>query len=176
MLKVDKIVTGYLRENCYIIHDGTNGLIIDPGSDEEKIATLINKLNVNIKGILITHYHFDHIGALEFIKNLFPNAKVVDFKNAGNMIIDTFNFKVVETYGHTMDSCSFFFDTENILFSGDFIFKGTIGNYEEDHEKDMIKSFQVLKYMNKSVIIYPGHDEYTTVGEELKENPFLKGI
>ena len=40
----------------------------------------------------------------------------------------------------------------------------------------MIKSFQVIKYINKSTIIYPGHGEHTTVEAELKTNPFLKGI
>lgn len=176
MLKVEKVITGYLEENCYIIHNGISGLIIDPGADGEKIVTKVNSLNINIKGILITHYHFDHVGALDFVKNAFSIDKVVDYKNKGNMIIDTFSFKVVETFGHYMDSCSFFFDNDNMLFSGDFVFKEDIGNYEEDCYKEMVKSFQIFKYMDKDVIIYPGHGSQTTVGYELNNNPFLKGI
>jgi len=176
MIKVEKVVTGYLDENCYIIHDGISGLVVDPGDDIEKIINKINEFNLVIKGILITHYHFDHIGALEDMKKMYPNAKVVDYKDSGNVTLDNFSFKVIETFGHTMDSCSYYFEEDKMLFSGDFIFKGTIGNYEEDHHEDMIKSFQVLKYISPITTIYPGHDDETTVEIELKTNPFLKGI
>ncbi len=176
MLKVSKVVTGYLNENCYIIHDEISGLIIDPGSDPEKIIFEINKLKLKIKGILITHYHFDHVGALEYMKNMYPDAKIIDYKNKDDVIIDTFSFKVVETLGHTLDSCSYYFNRENIFFSGDFIFKDTIGNDDDDNEEDMLKSLKIIKYLPIGTIIYPGHGEITNVKNELANNPFLKGI
>ncbi len=176
MIKVEKVVTGFLKENCYIVHNGKFCLIIDPGSDPEKIVSVINKNNLLVKGILITHYHFDHVGALDYMKRMYSDAKVVDYKNVGDMIIDTFSFKVVETFGHTMDSCSFFFDKDNALFSGDFIFKDDIGNFEEDNYTEMLRSLKIFKYISPNTVIYPGHDEETTVGYELKNNPFLKGI
>ena len=122
MIKVEKVVTGYLDENCYIIHDGISGLVVDPGDDIEKIINKINEFNLVIKGILITHYHFDHIGALEDMKKMYPNAKVIDYKDSGNVTLDNFSFKVIETFGHTMDSCSYYFEEDKMLFSGDFIF------------------------------------------------------
>lgn len=176
MLKVEKVVTGFLRENCYIIYDGISCLIVDPGSDEEKIVAEINKNHLVVKGILVTHYHFDHIGCLNYFKMLYPNAKVIDYKNKGDNNIDIFNFKVIETFGHTMDSCSFYFEKEKKFFSGDFLFKETIGNYDEENREEMIKSFQVIKYLDLMSTIYPGHDEETSVRYELKNNPFLKGI
>ena len=55
------IVNGDLEENCYIIHNNKYALIVDPGSEEDKIYKVINDLNLKVKGILITHYHFDHV-------------------------------------------------------------------------------------------------------------------
>ena len=67
-------------------------------------------------------------------------------------------FKVIETYGHTMDSVSYYFDKNDILFTGDFLFKGTIGNFEEDNEEYMFNSLKIFKYMSTNVRIYPGHE------------------
>ncbi len=176
MVDVIRVVTGFLKENCYIIHNGIDCLVVDPGSDQEKILTEINKKGLKVKGILITHYHFDHVGCLEAFKEIYPTAKIVDYKTKGDVKINTFEFKVIETYGHTMDSVSFYFDKNDILFTGDFVFKGTIGNFEEDNESNMFNSLKIFKYMSTNVKIYPGHDEETTVEAELKNNPFLKGI
>ena len=176
MLEVIRVVTGFLKENCYIIHNGIDCLVIDPGDDQKKILTEIHSRGLQVKGILITHYHFDHVGCLETFKEIYPTAKIVDYKTKGDVKIDTFEFKVIETYGHTMDSVSFYFDKNDILFTGDFVFKETIGNFEEDNEQAMINSLKVFKYMSVNVRIYPGHDEETTVEHEIKYNPFLRGI
>jgi glyoxylase-like metal-dependent hydrolase (beta-lactamase superfamily II) len=64
----------------------------------------------------------------------------------------------------------------NVLFSGDFVFKGTIGNYPDGMEDDMVKSLNVFKYMPSNVEVYPGHGPSTTVKEEVENNPFLRGI
>ncbi len=176
MLEVVRVVTGFLKENCYIIHNGIDCLVVDPGDDQKKILTEINSRGLHVKGILITHYHFDHVGCLETLKEIYPTARIVDHKTKGDVKIDTFEFKVIETYGHTMDSVSFYFDKNDILFTGDFVFKETIGNFEEDNEQAMINSLKVFKYMSTNVKVYPGHDEETTVEHELKYNPFLRGI
>lgn len=172
-MKVKRIVVGPLEENCYILNIDSNYLIIDPGDESIKI---LNEIKGNLLGILITHYHFDHVGCLEAFKEIYPTARIVDYKTKGDVKINTFEFKVIETYGHTMDSVSFYFDKNDILFTGDFVFKGTIGNFEEDNESSMFNSLKIFKYMSTNVKIYPGHDEETTVEAELKNNPFLKGI
>ena len=172
-MKVKRIVVGPLEENCYILNIDSNYLIIDPGDESIKI---LNEIKGNLLGILITHYHFDHVGCLDAFKEIYPTARIVDYKTKGDVKINTFEFKVIETYGHTMDSVSFYFDKNDILFTGDFVFKGTIGNFEEDNESSMFNSLKIFKYMSTNVKIYPGHDEETTVEAELKNNPFLKGI
>ena len=114
MLKVITVVTGYLRENCYIVHNDKDALIIDPGDDSNKIISSVGDLNV--LGILITHYHFDHIGALDEIKNKFKKAKLIDFKSKKEQKIGDFEFKIIENFGHTMDSVSYYFEKENNYF------------------------------------------------------------
>lgn len=176
MIEVVRIVNGYLKENCYIVHNGIDALIVDPGSESNRIIDKINELKLKVKGILITHYHFDHVGALDDIKSKYPDAIIVDYKNKGDINIGVFNFKIIETYGHTLDSVSFYFDNNDILFSGDFIFKETIGNFTEDNEELMAKSLNIFKYMSNNVTVYPGHGDKTTVEYEKQNNPFLRGI
>ena len=171
MLKVQCIVNGYLEENCYIVHSGKKALIIDPGSEGEMIVNEIEKLRVKVVGILVTHHHFDHIGALDYIKNKYKDAIYVDYKNKNN--IDGFDFKIIENYGHTMDSVSYYFQSDKIMFTGDFVFKESIGYYNENIMYESLKKFILL---DKDITIYPGHGDKSSVGYEIKNNPFLRGI
>ena len=77
-MKVDIVKTGYLDENCYILSKDNNVLIIDPGDEFYKIKERIG--NKNVLAVLITHYHFDHIGALNEVIEEY-NPKVIDFKS-----------------------------------------------------------------------------------------------
>ena len=176
MIDIITVVNGILEENCYIIHNGRDALIVDPGSEGERILDVVKASNLKVIGILITHSHFDHVGALDDVKKEFPDAVVINNKNKGDQSIGMFKFKVIENPGHTEDSVSYYFDSNDILFSGDFIFKGTIGNYPDGMEDDMVKSLNVFKYMSSNVFVYPGHGPSTTVKEELDNNPFLRGI
>ena len=100
MLKIITVVTGYLRENCYIIHNDKDALIIDPGDESNKIISSVG--NLNVLGILITHYHFDHIGALDEVKAKYKKAKLIDFKSKKEQSIGDFKFKIIEK---TIDMC-----------------------------------------------------------------------
>ena len=176
MIDIITIVNGMLDENCYVIHNGHDALVVDPGSEGYNIINEIKNKNLNVIGILITHSHFDHVGALDDIKNEYPNAVIINNKYKGDQSIGMFKFKIIDTPGHTEDSVSYYFDNNNVLFSGDFLFKGTIGNYPENMEDDMVKSLNVFKYMSSNVEVYPGHGPSTTVSDEIKNNPFLRGI
>ena len=63
MMKINSVVVGLLEENCYLLEQGEDLLIVDPGDEAGKIIDAIGKRNVH--AILITHRHFDHVGALE---------------------------------------------------------------------------------------------------------------
>lgn len=69
MLTIKQIPTGAIQENCYLIYNNQSLLIVDPGDDAKKIESAIDELNVNPEAILITHAHYDHIGAVDEIRD-----------------------------------------------------------------------------------------------------------
>ena len=170
MLKVEVVVNGYLEENCYIVHNDKNALIVDPGSESEKIIDKVNKLNVNVVGILITHYHFDHIGALEDIKKEYNITDVIDYKSDKEIKIKDFQFEIIDNYGHTMDSVSFYFKKDKIMFTGDFVFYGSIGRYDDEDEYIMFESLKKFILLPDDIIIYPGHGPSSNTGYEKRYN------
>lgn len=155
---VDKIKVGPLRTNCYIVTNNKKTIIIDPGDEAKKIIRACDGLNV--VGILVTHHHYDHVGALKEIEEY--------YKVKASKQIDGFDFKIIKTPGHTMDSISYYFENEGILFCGDFIFYHTIGRTDlpTSSDKDMKESLEMISKLPDDTIIYPGHGINTTIGEE----------
>jgi len=171
-LKIKRIITGDLLENCYILVEDNNVLVVDPGSDIEKILKEIK--NYNLVGILITHYHFDHVGVLnDLIK--YREVPIYNFKSDKNINIDNFSFEIIKTPGHTSDSVTFYFKKYNTMFTGDFIFKRTIGrtDLETGSFTEMKKSIEKIKNYDANIILYPGHGDDTTLEEEIKYNYFF---
>jgi hydroxyacylglutathione hydrolase len=74
MMELITIEVAPIGTNCYILHNGTEGLIVDPGGDADLIISKLVSLDIKVKYILLTHTHFDHIGALDEIKAAFPDA------------------------------------------------------------------------------------------------------
>lgn len=163
-MNVKKIVVGDLEENCYILEKNNKCIIIDPGDDFEKI---IDNINYPVVGVLITHYHFDHIGALNKIKEKYN----IDENNYN---IDGFNFDVLDTPGHTSDSKTYYFKDDNKMFVGDFIFKDSIGRMDlpTGSTKEMKKSLDNIFNYPENTIIYPGHGDVTTLKNE-KNNAYF---
>ena len=172
-MKIEIVKTGYLEENCYILSKNSKCLIIDPGDDFENIEKISSRYE--LVAILITHNHFDHVGALkEFISKYNPiiydrnNLKEKEYK------IDCFKFFVIYTPGHTMDSISYYFKDDKALFVGDFIFKGSIGRTDlGGNKKEMINSINKIKKYPNDIIIYPGHGDKTTLDYEIKNNVYF---
>lgn len=174
-MKVETFINGCLKENCYLIFKGEKALIIDPGSKSKDFESFIKKKNLKILGILITHYHSDHIGGLEHYKSLY-NVESIDYKNKENIKINEFEFKIIKCFGHTLDSVSFYFEKYKLMFTGDFLFKEAIGNYEEKNEKLMYNSLSNILQYNENIKIYPGHDESSFLGYEFENNICLRGL
>lgn len=164
-MKVKRIVVGPLEENCYILNIDNNFLIIDPGDESKKI---LNEIKGNLLGILITHYHFDHIGALKDILN-YKNVPIYDYKSINKDVkIKNFIFRIINFPGHKDDLVGFLFD--NKLFSGDFIFEGTIGRTDlpGGNYKEMQESIKKILSFNDDIEIYPGHGPSTKLSSERK--------
>lgn len=156
-LQVEPLIVGPLFSNCYIIYDDKEklGAVIDPGDDADIILTKVKEMDVEIKYILATHGHFDHIGAVaelktalgaDFLAHQDDFFFIEDGKNAalrwgvhiqqppkpdrfiedGDKIkIGKFEFKVIHTPGHSPGGVCFLYD--RILFGGDTLFQGSIG-------------------------------------------------
>ena len=90
------LVVGALQENCYVCSIGNNAFIVDPGDEADKIIDAC--MGKNVVEIIVTHHHFDHVGALDEIKKY--------FKIQENVKSDIFDYEIIETPGHTSDSRS----------------------------------------------------------------------
>ena len=174
-MRIKIVQVGELEENCYIVEKNNKCLIIDPGSEFNKIKENIDQ---EVIGILTTHSHYDHVGALKEAKNYY-NIKVYEYKNLkeGKITIGPFDIEVIYTKGHTNDSVTYYFKEEKIMFTGDFIFKNSIGRTDlGGNTKDMIESINKIKHYDDSIIIYPGHGEYTTLSSEKENNEFFNTL
>ena len=166
-MKIDTIKVGYLQENCYILDIGNNVLVIDPGDEGDKIINLIG--NRRVVGILITHSHFDHIGAIHDLEN-FYHCKTYRYKDLkiGENKLEDFKFEVLYMPGHKDDLVCFYFKEENCMFVGDFIFENGIGrtDLEGGNIDDMLESISKILQYKEDIILYPGHGNKTTLNKE----------
>ena len=164
-MKIDKVIVGPLETNCYVLSINNKCIVIDPGDEYNKIKKVINDREV--VGVIITHHHFDHIGALKY----FDRELLLDKSNLEEKEynIDNFNFEIIYTPGHKEDSITIYLKKENIMFTGDFIFKGTIGRMDlpGGSYKDMQESLNKISKYDRNIKIYPGHGEETILKNEI---------
>lgn len=158
IMKIKTLILPPLDNNCYIVTKDNNAIIIDPSSSKEKIIKACEPYNVI--EILVTHHHFDHVGALKELEDYY-HIKHNDFKN-------TFDYEVIKTPGHSEDSISFYFAKEKVLFSGDFLFCSSIGrvDFPESNPLEMINSLEMIKTYPDDITVYPGHGAKTNLGQE----------
>ena len=164
-----------LQDNySYLIIDETNNLacVVDPSEAQPIINYLKNK-NINLKYILNTHHHFDHIGGNIELKKKF-NSIVVGYKHDSERIpeidiclenneiwkSDNFEAKIIHVPGHTKGHICFHFYNEKLLFTGDTLFSLGCGRIFEGTYEQMFCSLNKIKAMPLDTQIYCGH-EYT---------------
>ena len=173
-MKIEEVVTGLLDENCYVLKKGDTCLVVDPGDDYPKIKEVVG--DCKVLGVLLTHSHFDHIGAL---RNFLTKRNVKIFKKSStsekSYEVGDFSFQVIYTPGHSSDSISFYFPDDNVMFVGDFIFKEGVGRCDlpTGSEDEMKESLNKLKEFNSDIKLYSGHGENTTLDYEKSHNPWL---
>ena len=158
----------------YVVLDETNNnaCVIDP-SEAKPIIDYIEKKEINLKFILNTHHHGDHVNGNLEIKKKF-NSKVIGYKEDKERIpgIDflvddnqiweenKFKAKIYHIPGHTSGHIAFHFFNEKKIFTGDTLFSLGCGRIFEGTYKQMYESLQRIKKLPKETEIYFGH-EYT---------------
>ena len=156
-MKIERLIVGPLEENCYIVTIDNKSIIIDPGDDAEKIINACK--NKKIVGVLITHHHFDHVGALKAVEDYFK-IKEGSCPNIG--------FDVISVPGHSNDSVIYYFKSEKVMFVGDFIFLNSIGRTDlpTGSDKDMQRSLELISKYPDDIVLYPGHGDAANLGYE----------
>lgn len=197
---IKAIPTGEIQVNCYIVMDEntSEAVIIDPGADEEIIYNLIENMKAKVKYILLTHGHFDHVGAVEYLSEklnvpFYINKKDEEYALKDDYVFtklrkadgylkegDTFKIgnkeiKVLETPGHSKGGVSFLI--EDNLFTGDTLFLGSIGrtDFNGGSFEEIISSIKTkLIPLGDNIKVYPGHGPSSTISYEKMRNPYLR--
>jgi len=193
----EQIPVGQMQNFSYIIGDEESkiSVVVDPGWEIDKILDIAKKHDLDIKFILITHSHYDHIDKVKEMVNATDAVvyvheddsleikklnieKIKKIKDNEFINIGKIKVKVIHTPGHSPGSVCYLFD--NKLITGDMLFVEAIGRVDlpgGDIEK-MFNSLQKLKELNDDIEVYPGHDygsiPHSTIKHEKENNPYMK--
>ncbi len=200
-------ISGMMRAGCFALESNKEAIIIDPGRMSPQMKEYLQS-GIVLKYIVLTHNHFDHIGAVEEVKALtgapiaiskedeiglyddnYRLSDLVDgrygyankdlradvYLNDGDILkFGDEELKVISTPGHTPGGVSLM--VGKYLFSGDTLFASSIGRTDFlGGNFDVLKeSLKKLLALPDETLVYPGHGPITTIGEEKRNNPYIK--
>jgi len=203
-MKILTLPVGMMGVNCYIVRgDDQNAVLIDPGASEEKIVQTLNQEGLKPCAILLTHGHFDHIGAVTALRDRYGVPVLIGaldeemlsdpYKNASALIgaplvpfsadkvlkdgetvsFAGLTFETIHTPGHTLGSVTY--RCEDALFTGDTLFAGSVGRTDL-YGGDFLAlsaSLKKIAALEDSLLVLPGHGESSVLSAERQCNPFL---
>jgi len=204
MIQIHTLPLGDYQTNCYILYEekASSCAVFDPGDEAEKILAFVDKLGLTVDAVVLTHGHFDHVGAVKEIvkatgcqlwmsesdwsqkKNpmtafFYPLANC-DFtevrfcEDFEEIHAGGLTFTALSTPGHTYGSMCY--RCENILLTGDTLFAGSCGRTDlpGGSWSILMESLQRLAELEEDFTVYPGHGEATTLSREKQTNPYMR--
>jgi len=202
---LQRLVVGPFESNCYIVGSESTkeGMIVDPGAEADNIIRVVKELGLDIKHIVITHGHIDHIDALKKVKEATGAEVAIHADDAGllqnqplsllfgsspqpssppdrllgegdSIVFGDMCFEVLHTPGHSPGCICLL--GHGVLFSGDTLFNYGIGRYDlpgGSYDQLMNSIHTRLMVLPDDTVVYPGHGPDTTIITERQSNPFL---
>jgi glyoxylase-like metal-dependent hydrolase (beta-lactamase superfamily II) len=207
-MDVRMFTVGPVQENCYLFRrDGSDrALIVDPGDESDRLLRAIDELGVQLVGILLTHTHFDHVGAVAPVAEAtgaevwvpaiekpvladimsfvpWPGFGPYESYDAEHTLsggekleLADFEIDVIFTPGHSPGHVTFSIPDEEVIFSGDVLFQGSVGRTDlpGGDWPTLLESIRTLvDNLHEDTAVHPGHMGLTTLGAERASNPFL---
>jgi len=203
-MKVYGFAVGPLQENTYLlVEEDGRGAIVDPGDEPERILAEVHRVGLKPQAILLTHAHFDHVGAVAPLVEALglpvylhpadlplyqsaalgaarwglyiPQPPEPTLPLAEGQTLDLgLGLEVLFLPGHAPGHVGFY--RPGHLISGDVLFRGGIGRYDlpgSDPQK-LFASLQKLTELPPDTVVYPGHGPKTTIAAERASNPYLR--
>ncbi|MGH7605454.1 MAG: MBL fold metallo-hydrolase [Gemmatimonadaceae bacterium] len=206
-MRVETLTVGPFQENCYLLIDERSGksVVVDPGSEGDRIVEAIERSATELEAVWITHAHVDHVGAIASVKRrwnvpvyLHPldrrlyeaaprQAEVYgvpfeegpspdrEFTDAQEVNVGEVPMTVMHTPGHAPGHVVIFGD--GIALVGDCLFAGSIGRTDLpfSNPPQLAASLERIVALDPDTVVYPGHGAATTIAQERESNPFLNG-
>ena len=194
-MKIKTFVLGVMQTNCYIVsNDENHCMIIDPGAQGKKVAKYLEENELVLDAILLTHGHFDHIGAVDYLYDKYHCPIYIHHEDIEMLTNSRLNLSYLEKPfslsapvtpasehmeisgfkicwfhlpGHCPGASMIYLEDENVIFSGDVLFNGSIGRFD-------FTSIEKIKTFNFDATLYPGHGPSSTLKSELLSNPDLQ--
>lgn len=195
------LCVGAIGTNCYLVPGEDGGCaVIDPGDDADLIRAALSREGLTPCAILLTHGHFDHIGAVNELHDAYgcpvivgrEDAELLEnpalsygrterFRITPDRLVDEGDevacagrhFAVLAAPGHTKGGVCY--RCEDALFCGDTLFAGSCGRTDlyGGNGLELLRSLRRLAALDEHVRIFPGHGESSTIGAEVRTNPTL---
>lgn len=185
---IHNLRVGPIGTNCYLVEDEASKecLIIDPGDYPGVILKTIEEKKLKPAAIVITHGHWDHVGANKKLKEKYHlpimmneadlfGLKITDspapdrgLNENDEIKVGGLTFKVLQTPGHSPGGISLYLEKEKVIFTGDTLFKETYGRVDlpGSSPEAMVFSLKKLLALPHETKVYPGHGRPTTIGAE----------
>ena len=193
-MNIHTLPLGAYQTNTYIVENGGHCVIIDAGYAPEVILRFLRDHNLMADAILLTHGHFDHVGAVrelavELECPVYLHEKELSmppmmtagplyythtYGEGDRLQLAGIAFRVLHTPGHTPGSVCLI--AANHLFSGDTLFAGSCGRTDlpGGDWATIRKSLTRLAGMENDYLVHPGHGESTTLASEKQYNPYMQ--